>query len=166
MCKIKVLCPACNKNYEITIGTFKRKKTNFCRDCYSINTQKGIKRPQFSREKSKRWKGGEYISSDGYEMVKIEGVFCESGRQVYKRKHVLIYENFLGRELVTEKGGKNGEQIHHIDGDKQNNNLDNLLLCSNSKEHRLVHASLERVAFELIRKGVIKFDKQSKTYIL
>jgi hypothetical protein len=57
----------------------------------------------------------------------------------------------IGRSLVD------GELVHHIDGDKFNNTLDNLYLCSSMSHHREIHNSLEFVAFELLRKGIIQF---------
>ena len=165
MSKVSVICESCKTEYEITKQSFNRKKTNFCRSCCSKSTQKGIKRPQFSSNKSKRWNGGEYVSSDGYIMVKVSDSFLESGRQLYKRKHILIYESFLGREMITKKGG-GGEQIHHLDGDKQNNNIENLFLCSDSVDHRLLHGSLEQVAFKLVKSGLIKFNKKLKKYYI
>ena len=98
-------------------------------------------------------------------MVKVSDSFLESGRQLYKRKHILIYESFLGREMITKKGG-GGEQIHHLDGDKQNNNIENLFLCSDSVDHRLLHGSLEQVAFKLVKSGLIKFNKKLKKYYI
>jgi hypothetical protein len=77
----------------------------------------------------------------------------------YKKKHILILEKFLGRELKTQRGNM-GEQVHHIDGDKLNNKIDNLELCLDTREHRNFHCQLERVALELVRKNVIIFDKQ------
>ena len=165
MDKIPVTCESCNIEYEITKQSFKRRKTSYCRNCCSKSTQKGIKKPQFSSTNSGRWNGGEYVSSDGYIMSKIEGLFLQSGRQVYKRKHVLIYESFLGRQILTEKGG-GGEQIHHIDGDKKNNDIENLILCSNAKDHRLMHGSLEKIAFDLVKSGIIKFNKNLKKYYI
>lgn len=165
MRKVSVTCIGCNNTYEITLGTFKKRKTGYCKKCYSICTQKGIRRPQFSGENSKRWGGGDYISSDGYMMTKVPDLFLDSGRQVYKRKHILVYEEHTGIPLKTTKGGS-GEQIHHIDGDKLNNNIDNLLLCNNISEHRIIHDTLQKVAFELYRQGVIKFNKDLKKYHL
>jgi len=165
MSKVKITCIGCKTSYEVSKQSAKRNKTGYCRDCYSINVQKGIKKPQFSGQNSGRWGGGEYVSSDGYLMVKVPNLFLDSGRQVYKRKHILIYEEHIGRQLKTTKGG-GGEQIHHIDGNKQNNEISNLLLCKNVSEHRLVHDSLEKAAFELCRKGIIKFNHESKKYYL
>ena len=157
--KIKYTCPICENTFER--DKYKIKKTPFCKNCVTIGTQKGIKRPQFSRNLSPKWKGGEYISSDGYMMVKCEGKFDKSGRQVYKKQHILIYEQFLGREIKTQRGYM-GEQVHHIDGDKLNNSINNLHLCSDTREHRNIHCQLQTIAYELVKKGVIIFDKKNK----
>lgn len=163
--KVEYTCCGCNNTYKITKQSFKRKKTNYCRSCCSIYTQKHTKRPQFSNKNSGRWKGGYYISSDGYKMIKIEGEFTESGRQVYKREHVINYEKSTGTNLNTSQGNM-GEQLHHIDGDKLNNELSNLEFCINTREHQLLHSSLEQCAFELVRNGLIKFNKKLKKYHL
>ena len=165
MKRISYTCSICNQEQETTEWRFKRKKTTFCKKCVTVGTQKGIKKPQFSRENSGRWNGGEYISSDGYKMVKAEGEFHSSGRQKYKREHVVIYEKFLDRELKTTKG-YHGEQVHHIDGDKLNNSLDNLALCKNITEHRNLHCQLEEIAYELVKKGIIIFDRETNKYKL
>lgn len=165
MKRISYTCSICNQVQETDEWRFKRKKTSFCKNCVTIGTQKGIKRPQFSGENSGRWGGGEYISTDGYKMVKVEGEFLASGRQKYKREHVVIYEKFLGRELKTTKG-YHGEQVHHIDGNKLNNSLDNLTLCSDITEHRNLHCQLEEIAYELVKKGIIIFDRKTNKYKL
>ena len=163
--KIKFKCESCKEEKEVDFYSFKRRKTKFCLNCVSKKTQKGIKKDHLSGPKSSRWNGGEYISSDGYLMAKVEGDFFPSGKQKYKRKHILIYENFLGRE-IDSKRGESGEQIHHIDGNKLNNKLDNLILCNGNIEHRNLHCQLEDIAFKLVRDGLIKFDKKEKKYYL
>lgn len=45
-------------------------------------------------------------------------------------EHRLIMEEFLGRKL------KSIEQVHHIDHNKSNNKIENLLLCKNSFNHK------------------------------
>lgn len=162
---IEYICSGCSTTYKITKQSFKRKKTSYCKKCCSIYTQKNVKRPQFSNEKSNRWKGGSYISSDGYKMIKVEGDFTESGRQVYKREHVINYEKSTGTNLNTLQGNM-GEQLHHIDGNKLNNDLSNLEFCVDTREHQLLQSSLEKCAFELVKKGVIKFNKKFKKYYL
>jgi len=160
---VKYICPICNKESITTKWRFDRKKTPFCKNCVTTGTQTGIKKPQISGENSGRWGGGRYISSDGYEMVKCENEFHSSGRQKYKKAHILIVEESLGRELNTQRGYM-GEQIHHVDGDKLNNSLDNLVLCKDTREHRNLHCQLEKISLELVREGVIVFDHTKKEY--
>ncbi len=159
MNKYNFICKGCNKKKSPT----KPNKSGFCVKCFSIETQTGIKRPQFSRENSKRWKGGEYVSTDGYKMVKAEGETHPSGRQKYKKEHILIYEKFSGEELKTQAGNM-GQQIHHIDGDKLNNNIENLVFCENTREHRNFHCQLEEIALQLVRENIIIFDKKDNKY--
>lgn len=46
--------------------------------------------------------------------------------------HVVVMEGLIGRRLV------NGEVVHHIDGDKGNNSIENLMLMTRS-EHTSLH---------------------------
>lgn len=50
----------------------------------------------------------------------------------YVKEHRIIMSNYLNRDLSTE------EKVHHIDGDKTNNKIENLLLVS-IKEHMKLH---------------------------
>jgi len=156
-------CISCGIEKKVDFYTNKKRKTKFCLMCLSAQTQKNIKKPHMSGSNSKRWKGGEYCSSDGYKMIKCDMEFTDSGRQKYKKEHILVYENHIGRQLKTQKGHM-GEQIHHIDGDKLNNSLENLILCINMSEHRTLHCQLEKIAYDLVKRGVIKFDKYTKKY--
>ena len=48
-------------------------------------------------------------------------------------EHRLVMENRLGRELSSK------EVVHHIDGDKSNNEIDNLMLFPTKKAHTKFH---------------------------
>lgn len=159
--KVQITCPVCKQ--ERLVEYSKRRKTEYCQKCVTTATQKNIKRPDKSGENSGRWNGGEYISSDGYKMIKCEGEFHLSGRQKYKKEHVLVMEKYLGRELDTKKGG-GGESVHHIDGNKLNNDISNLVLCNGSRDHRNLHTSLEKISYELIKDGIIGFNHELRKY--
>ena len=155
MKKCKFTCDACGITKEVDYYSYKRRKTNFCLKCYSVNVQTGI-RKNVNKERS-------YISSDGYRMVKMVGEYDSRGRQIYKREHILIIENQIGRKIQTQRGGM-GEQVHHVDGDKLNNNADNLLLCKDTKHHKDIDCQLHELAFELVRNGIIAFSKETEKY--
>lgn len=69
-------------------------------------------------------------------------------------------EKHLGHSLPK------GSIIHHIDGNKLNNSIDNLLLLVNDEEHRKIHIQLEKLSLLLVQQGIITFDLQTKTYIV
>lgn len=65
----------------------------------------------------------------------------------------------LGRELSKE------EIVHHLDGDKGNDDLSNLLLTS-AGEHQRLHDQLEKIGMNLFKSGFIKFDFDKREYYL
>ena len=72
-------------------------------------------------------------------------------------EHILALESKLGRYLTDKEVG------HHIDLDKQNNSIDNLVECS-TVEHQQIHNQLNELVSKLIKNGVINFDKQKRKY--
>lgn len=76
-----------------------------------------------AREKAR----GTTVSSNGY-------VRFTTGMHSGKLVHVIIMESRLGRRLLSD------ESVHHIDGNKQNNDEDNLALMTkggHSRHHKL-----------------------------
>lgn len=78
-------------------------------------------------EDNPNWKGG-IAEQKGYKKVYIGG-------QRYEMEHRRIVEQRIGRKLTSE------EVVHHIDGNKSNNNTDNLMLCANQSEHMKIHGA-------------------------
>ncbi len=72
------------------------------------------------------WKGGKTVNDRGYVLVK------EQDSKKYVREHRVIVERALGRKLSSS------EHIHHIDGDKKNNKLNNLMVVSR-EQHMAIH---------------------------
>jgi hypothetical protein len=79
---------------------------------------------------------GETKNSYGYALIKKRNhPFCDS--QGYIKRSRLVMEKFLGRYL------KSKEVIHHIDGNKGNDNLCNLMLFETDKLHLRYHRLTE-----------------------
>lgn len=81
----------------------------------------------------------------------------EYDKRIYS--HRLNMEKEIGRKLLKT------EIVHHIDCDKTNDDINNLLICSAS-EHKLLHLQLEHISRELYRQGLITFDFESRQYVL
>ena len=81
-----------------------------------------------------------------------------NGKKVWTHRYNA--EKKIGRKL------KNFEPVHHKDGNKTNNDYDNLYVCKDKAEHGAVHDSLEKVAFELYKRGLIRFNEETGEYYL
>lgn len=75
-----------------------------------------------------------------------------------ERQHRLVAENMLGRKLTKQ------ELVHHLDGDKGNNEEDNLYICESSQEHNRMHGQLEALAFLMVQRKEILFCKKCRLY--
>ncbi len=69
-----------------------------------------------------------------------------NGRTKYK----MLAEKILGRPL------KKGEVVHHIDGDRKNNTVNNLIIFASHSEHMKKAHSNKDVMKEKGRRGLIK----------
>lgn len=86
-----------------------------------------------------------------------------------------LYVDKQGYLAVRGKGGHNvhriitnakpGQVVHHIDDDKLNNDLSNLYICENQAKHASAHQSIEKLGFELVKVGLINFDRSLGRYV-
>ena len=98
----------------------------------NVAWNRGKKFPQISGKKHHNWKGGKFIDRYGYILIhKPKHPFCNKSNYVYE--HRLVMEKHLGRYL------KSTEIVHHIDRNRQNNRLSNLLLFPNQSAHIKFH---------------------------
>ena len=102
---------------------------------------KGEKRPQTRKEHR-------YICKrTGYVMFK------EKEADKHVPEHRLIVEKNIGRKLTKN------EVVHHINGLKDDNRIENLYLCVDNSENKNIDAQLLKLAFNLVSSGYIKFSK-------
>jgi len=72
------------------------------------------------------WRGGRILDKGGYVLVRCED--HPSGRR-YVREHRLVMERALGRCLAP------GEVVHHENGVRDDNRLENLRLFAQNSDH-------------------------------
>ena len=100
-------CVSCGKRVDVHPHRIKKNPNRRCMECY--------RKTVTHRQKS-----------EGY--IRVRGY----GRGAkYEYEHRLVMEKKLGRPL------KGLETVHHIDGDRSNNDPDNLALYDNPGEHVL-----------------------------
>jgi len=78
----------------------------------------------------------------------------------YELEHRKTIEDYENRKLNKE------ERVHHIDGNKVNNDIDNLVACVDDREHQKIHHQSFSVIKDLLALGVVRFNKKEKKYYL
>lgn len=90
------------------------------RDFSRRRSYKGSAHPQ--------WKGGRKLAHGYWLILKPDHPHCNSRGYIFE--HRLRMEEYLGRYLTEE------EEIHHLDMNKENNRIGNLMLFATNAEHK------------------------------
>lgn len=127
-------CLVCNKEFYTYPAKVKVGKGKYCsRKCCLLIT--GIKKGQRLSPATEIKKGQKPWSYKGWRYAGRGKKYIDIhvGHRKYIREHRLVMEKHLGRKLET------WEEIHHIDGDGLNNDINNLLLTTKSEHLKLEH---------------------------
>ena len=114
---MKRVCEYCGKEYR----TFPCYEKRGHEHHYCSKTCAGLAR----RNTREEWTGGRISETTGYKIISIGGRYVE--------EHRLVMEKYLGRRLEP------CEHVHHINGNKTDNRLENLKLTNrwdHPKEHK------------------------------
>ena len=124
----------CGNTKQVTRGHLLSGNTQSC-GCYhdecSRNWMKRL-RPTQVKDNHPNWIGGRYRGKGGYIYV-ISPNHPHKTDTGYVLEHRLVMEKHLGRYLKPD------EIVHHIDRQKDNNDLANLVLFANHSEHAKHH---------------------------
>lgn len=80
-----------------------------------------------------QWKGGRVLASNGYILIRVGVNHHLSDVRGYAYEHRIVAEQKIGRRLES------GEVVHHKDGDKTNNNPDNIDVFPSISHHSFEH---------------------------
>jgi len=142
-------CDNCSKKMLANISNYKRSKNSFCSSKCKYEYAKQVNAG--NRILKKRPNGDHHV------LVK-DWSHARSDRHGYVYEHLLVSEKKLGRKILK------GEVVHHINCLKSDNRPENLFVCKNSKEHFLIHGSLNQCVVNLMSMGVLVFDASAKKY--
>lgn len=86
------------------------------------------------------WRGGRIKQSSGYIWQYVKNHPCtKDKKRKYILEHRLVMEKHLKRHLTEE------ERIHHINGIKSDNSINNLMLFPSESAHQKFHQSYLRI---------------------
>jgi hypothetical protein len=89
------------------------------------------------RELHPAWKGGRVKHSCGYILI-LQPDHPRANSRGYVGEQIIIMEKYIGRFLMK------GELVHHINGDRTNNDIRNLRLFCSNEEHMQYHNNYRR----------------------
>ncbi len=93
----------------------------------------------------RNWKGGKTIGGKGY-------IYVWAPYHPYSSKTGYVMEHRLAMEKHVKRFLRKDEHVHHVNGIREDNRLENLELMDN-KEHNRFHA---------IRQGLGKYKRNKK----
>jgi len=144
---IEILCSCCGKT-ALASKNKNKSGNRYCSPECRYKMQSG--------ENNYNWKGHTKVRKYSGHILKYAPNHPKA-RNNFVYEHRLVMEAHIGRYLNDK------EFVHHINGIKHDNRIENLIICS-SKEHNLAHASVTHLLKDLLDINIIEFDKETKKY--
>lgn len=138
--KVPVTCGRCRRKRSILDGNARKPYlTGYCYTCNQAHLRENM--PSGARHRD--WKGGHFISSNGYPAINIralEGRAREIALQMARAIHgkpAVIHEHRLVMALHLDRPLLREEIVHHKNGVKTDNRIENLELTNQSEHQKM-----------------------------
>jgi hypothetical protein len=132
---VEINCLCCGRNFMADYSQVKLGYYKFCSNECKFKHSRGLNSPLY--------KGG-YVRPDGYRQISINGKM--------HLEHRYVMERHLNRKLYA------WESVHHINGDKLDNRIENLKPISNSQ-----HSSLHKLGRKLSSATRLKMSTSARS---
>ena len=96
------------------------------------NKEMNIQPPHYKGKEHWNWKGGKKLSANGYVEIHLP-THPNSNNLGYVMEHRLVMEKNIGRYLLKT------EIVHHLNGIKTDNKIENLELLESASAHNKIH---------------------------
>jgi IMP dehydrogenase len=175
--KVIRVCDSCKNESKTTVNTiFRCRKKHattkdYCIQCackiYNSGQNNPAKNPHVRKKISKALRGKSKSFKDGINLRRFNKKVTTNGYILEwsdkHNRHVLEHQLIMAKNL--NKSVCDLDSIHHINGDKKDNRIENLCELTKS-DHSKLHAQLDKIAFELVKEKIILFDRNDKKYTL
>ena len=126
-------CVECGKERWVALrGKDKIIRNLMCRHCGSRKGAQALNRMELRKGNKWGWKGGRNKTPSGYILVwisKDDGCYPMANKDGYLPEHRLVMARHLGRCLSRQ------EQVHHKNGIRDDNRIENLELMPDLSRH-------------------------------
>jgi hypothetical protein len=137
--KVEQICQLCGKKFMVLKSEVNRGNGKYCSRKCSTTVAGMITlslSPQYG-ENNFHWGGGRATRGDYILIYRPE--HPHSTLRGYITEHRLVMEEHIGRFLDPK------EIVHHINGCKSDNRIENLMLFANNSDHTKYHAKLRKL---------------------
>lgn len=93
---------------------------------------KGHNRREKRKEENGRWNGGRFVTDQGYVLI-LEPEHPRATKYRYVPEQILVAEKVLGKYLPRQA------VVHHINGIRDDNRPENLVVCESMGYHSFLH---------------------------
>lgn len=127
-----VACEACGRERWVIVDK-RQPRSRLCVSCSNRKTSLGL-----TGERARNWKGGRYMKADNYIHIHLnpdDFFYPMAGKGSYVSEHRLVMAKHLGRCLLP------WEVVHHKNGIRDDNRLENLELLPHRRHHLVDQAT-------------------------
>lgn len=143
---------------------------DYCHPCsmkvYNTGAKNSSKKQEIKKKISQATKGKSKKFRDGRNLRRLPFKKAVNGYILAwsekENKHVPYHRTVVADHNQVPLSDL--DIVHHIDGNKLNNNPNNLVVVHGVSEHQQLHSQLEKVAMSLVQTGTIRFNPNTKQY--